>query len=169
MITKFGSGTGATGVLLARWRKHHDWVQAVEFSPDGSYLVSTGNDGLILVWPIDGQGQCQQVQHQPRALRTLDLDTSGQYLAVGGTTGEVQVFSTASWESIDRFEKRLACPDVRCVRFAPHSTELAACARFGPVHCWQLGQPELLRLGRPQDRSQCIAYSWDGNLARRRG
>ena len=41
---------GATGKQVSVLSQHYQAVSALAFSPDGSYLISGGEDGIILVW-----------------------------------------------------------------------------------------------------------------------
>ena len=44
----------ATGKLLRTWHAHHKAVAALAFAPDGSWLVSGGEDTTVCVWSLAG-------------------------------------------------------------------------------------------------------------------
>ncbi|MDA0658208.1 MAG: WD40 repeat domain-containing protein [Planctomycetota bacterium] len=152
------------GSMLARYRKHHDWIQDIRFSPSGEHFASTGKDGLLLVWDSDGDGKCRTIAHSKRYLQSLDFDPQGKYLVVAGASCDVQVYDTTNWREMDPMRHSMPCPDVRCVRFSPKAGQIAACSRIGHVHLWDLnsGNNVPTILGSKRDRSQCLAFSWDG-------
>ena len=45
----------ATGKLLRTWHAHHKAVAALAFAPDGSWLVSGGEDTTVCVWSLAGE------------------------------------------------------------------------------------------------------------------
>ena len=56
-----GTATGAlllwqtsTGRLLRTWHAHHKAVTALAFAPDGSWLVSGGEDTTVCAWSLAG-------------------------------------------------------------------------------------------------------------------
>ena len=41
-----------SGQFISDCRAHSSAIMAIEFSPDGKQLVSTGVDGLIAIWNV---------------------------------------------------------------------------------------------------------------------
>jgi hypothetical protein len=54
----------ASGKLLRTWAAHHKAVAALAFAPDGSWLVSGGEDTAVCVWSLAGAARAP-----PHALR----------------------------------------------------------------------------------------------------
>lgn len=65
-----------TGELLRSWVAHRDQVDAVEFSADGTRLVTLGADGEACVWN-PGSGEKERTLDQRRDLSHLVLDRAG--------------------------------------------------------------------------------------------
>lgn len=67
---------------------HHDRINAVAFSPDGSWLVSGGDDSTIRVWNVL-TGRLAVARQFDAAVQSLAFSPDGQYLfaANGNTTG----------------------------------------------------------------------------------
>jgi WD40 repeat protein len=59
-----------TGRLLATMAGHTGGVRSVAFAPDGTLLVSAGNDGSILIWSV----------HARRGLATLRALPDGDWI-----------------------------------------------------------------------------------------
>jgi len=154
-----------SGSLLAQWRKHHGWIQDIRFAPAGDLVASTGSDGLLLVWEAQGDGRARVVAHQPHALRSLDFDPTGRYLAVSGATSDIAIYDTETWLEVSHLRRAMPRGDIRCVRFAPNGERFATCARCGQIHVWALSDPQapVQVLGSVRDRSLCLAFSWDGS------
>lgn len=155
---------GQTGLPVARWQRHHDWVQDIRFMPDGLSFLSTGKDGLVLLWDSRQEAKFHVIAHRPHALNSLDVDPQGRLVAIAGATAEIQFFDTQSWQEQVSLRHRMPCADVRCVRFSPQQDTMASCARTGPIHIWKVheGTQAVQRLGQAKDRSRTLAFSWDG-------
>ena len=61
----------ATGKTTATLIGHLDWVQSVEFSPNGLQLASCGNDGTLRVWSLGSEPKLISTKSVPHALMTL--------------------------------------------------------------------------------------------------
>lgn len=75
---------------------HQQTVRAVAWSPDGTFVASGADDGLLLLWGLDGQVQ-QQIPH-PTGVAALAWSPAGKLLASG------------SGNSVRFFDGRTAAP-----------------------------------------------------------
>src|SRR5450755_46835 len=64
---------------------HQQTVRAVAWSPDGITVASGADDGLLLLWGLDGQVR-QQIPH-PAGVAALAWSPAGKLLASGSGTG----------------------------------------------------------------------------------
>ena len=70
-----------TGNLLRKFQEHEGVVMDVEFSPDGQYAFSAGNDGQIIQWQVAQQPLEEVVEwvHNNRIFRGLTLEECQQF------------------------------------------------------------------------------------------
>ena len=101
------SGTSAGGVHLidpAAGRElraaqgHRDEVRSVSFSPDGRYLASGANDGVVRVWSATDLAPIAAINAHS-GWRSVAWSPNGSMLASGGHDNTVRVWSTDSWRS----------------------------------------------------------------------
>lgn len=74
-------------------------IAAIQFTPDGSHLVSSANDGSVRVWEL-GSGQCVATTMHGSAVRAVGLHPSGQYMVSGGSDGVVRIWNLLSGSSV---------------------------------------------------------------------
>ena len=71
---------------------------ALAFSPDNRLFVSSLMADFISVWDIT---TCERIIHltgHPEGVHALSFSPCGQFLAVGGVKGTVQVWETTTWQ-----------------------------------------------------------------------
>lgn len=78
----------ATAKMLSTIKNHREAVQALEISPDGKYLASSGSDQIVVIWAIkeeevyarllEHEGVITDLAYSPdkRILGTASLDTT---------------------------------------------------------------------------------------------
>ena len=84
---------------LLTYREHVDSVQAVAWSPDGQYIASAGDDGIVHLWET-GTGTTYRTYHaHTHDVYTLAWSPSGTFLASGGHDTIVRVYeiTTGKW------------------------------------------------------------------------
>ncbi len=84
-----------------RWRAAERSVRSIVFSEDGRELVSAGDDGRVVVWPLTFQKQLdrqtavngQEIYTSPDKLNSIDLtkDTQGTTIVSGGDDFQVRL------------------------------------------------------------------------------
>ena len=94
----------APGFTMVVQQGHSDWVNALAFSPDGSYFASASKDATVKIWSMDGI----LYRNLPHNSLVFDIAISpdGKYLA-SACPEEVLV-----WRVVD---------GVRAARFSSHS------------------------------------------------
>ena len=77
-------------VLKKNIRKHHDSINALAFSHDGSLFVSGADDGLIIVFRGDGSGkEVRRFQVKAPITTLLWRSRFGYTVIAGDTSGDV--------------------------------------------------------------------------------
>lgn len=79
----------ATGELVASWAGHDVGVSDVGFTPDGSLLVTSGEDGLVKVWDADSAELLGTFNEHQGPVADLQISSDGTLVA---SSGEVDVF-----------------------------------------------------------------------------
>lgn len=60
-------------------------------SPDGKYLIGTGDNGILQVWEIQTEREIIRLR-QPEGIRSFTLSPDGHYLITGGWDGTIRVW-----------------------------------------------------------------------------
>ncbi len=64
---------------------HQDKVTSIEFSNDGQWLASSGNDGTAKLWQVSGDRHLEHTYTVPgRRIYSIAFSSDGQWLASGG-------------------------------------------------------------------------------------
>ena len=55
---------------IRRWSAHHDWVNKVAYSADGQYLISSAQEGSVILWNLNAE-KIQQLSDLPGKITAL--------------------------------------------------------------------------------------------------
>ena len=135
---------------------HQGWIRGVEISPDGTLVVSVGNDQVIRLWKTDTGEKVHEWPAHERHIYSAAFHPDGKHLLTGDLMGKIHV-----WKLEDRSLVRtldgatLYSPNkgqnaefggVRSLAISPSGNEVFAAGThkgsnpFGAVH-----EPLLLR------------------------
>jgi len=84
-----------TGAELGRLNGHQRSVLALEFSPDGRFLVSGGLGGMLRVWDVSACTPVGRFDAHARAVTCLSFSASGRHLVSGGLDRLVRIWQVA--------------------------------------------------------------------------
>ena len=102
--------TGQSGMLrwiplkagspMTSWRAHSDTVFDLEFSRDGSQLVTAGGDRLIRVWEVATRKEIATLEGHTAQVLTAAFNSNATQVVSGGADKELKVWDIASREKI---------------------------------------------------------------------
>jgi WD40 repeat protein/serine/threonine protein kinase len=153
------SGSGHTGI-----------VWDVVWSPDGSAIYTTAEDGHVLRWDPDSLAVATPVGRHQTAGKVLALSPDGRYLASAdrgdrqGLGADVFVWATEG-PSLSA-QPMPHDQGVRALAFSPDGTFLATADGIGQVRIWETGGYELVNEWPISGTTVwALAFNADGLLA----
>jgi WD40 repeat protein len=127
--------TADTGKVL---RQHKNAVHAVTWSKDGKQLVSGDEDHAVLIWTPENDKAPQSIT-AGAPVRALALSANGKHLAVGTSTGYVEVYSPVGGKSIQTFERAGSPPQVTSLAWSPDNITLLSGRGNHSAQVWKVG------------------------------
>lgn len=119
--------------LLAELKGHEDWVQSLDFAPDGGLLVSVGNDGQLITWTRDEAWKREVGMANMPALRAVRFSPNGTSVASVGFSPRLYLMGIGN-------DKRptldCGCRDLRTLDFRGDGMVLAAAGRSGDLYLY---------------------------------
>jgi len=143
---------------------HASAVLEIDFSRDGTSMVTAGGDGAVKLWSVPERKVISELGRHTGAADSATFSPDGRWLASGGTDAEVRIYSVA--------ERKAAGPvlrhaqRVRSVAFTPDGNKLLAGSGDGRVHVWSVPDGNLLgAMVGHAGQVWAVAVSSDGKVA----
>lgn len=118
---------------------HEGGVEDLDFSPDGTKLVSSGDDGTIRLWPVEDGfvGAGNVVARFDDVIWAVSFDPVGEKIASAGEDGSVRLWNA---ETAAQIGKPLAwrTGDFLSVAFSPDGSALIVGNGEGEIWGWDL-------------------------------
>jgi WD40 repeat protein len=105
----------ATGIAHVDTAGHFGGIQALAFTPDGSRLLSAGNDTTVRVWKLSDQTQLASYQRTEMPVKSLAVLPDGQsYFAQYAYQGQLELRTIGagtvvkSWKGLGEYSEAVA-------------------------------------------------------------
>ncbi len=149
--------------------EHNGQVSSVNFSPDGKFLASGSEYGIIKIWSVgNGKGQAlrtlkehiagEHTAEEHAAVLSLDFSPNNEFLASGEEDGRVILWRVQSGELLAELGRHEGA--VLAVSFSSGHEFLASGSRDGSVKIWDVqSKEELEPLGDFDSAVKSISFS----------
>src|SRR6266516_2984377 len=84
----------------ASWRAHGDTIYGMDFSRDGTQLVTAGGDKLIKVWELASGKELARLEGHTAQVLSVAFNTNATQVVSGGTDKEIRVWDIRTREKI---------------------------------------------------------------------
>jgi WD40 repeat protein len=128
-------------------------IEVVNFTPDGNYVVSGGEDKKLRIWDA-ATGEQVKVIENLAGFDAMDVDPNQDLLAAGDEAGQILIYDTKSWElrsmvkqgpdELTGAEKNVHS-DVNQLDFSDDGKHLLSAGRNGLVRLWAVGESGVLK------------------------
>jgi len=117
-------------------------IQAIEFSPDGNALLTSGQAGLLKLWNASDGKLIRQFHGHVGDVTAADFNSDGAKIASGSSDGTIRLWDTATGGSLSSFLAH--SKSVLALRFAAGDQEIASVGEDGALRNWRTAQSEQL-------------------------
>src|SRR5205807_6101128 len=86
--------------ITASWRAHGDTIFDLDFSRDGTQIVSAGGDKLIKVWELSSKKELARLEGHTAQVLGVAFNTNATQVVSGGADKEIKVWDIRTREKI---------------------------------------------------------------------
>ncbi|NJN21102.1 MAG: TIR domain-containing protein [Leptolyngbya sp. RL_3_1] len=142
-----------------RFQAHDEPINSVQFTPDGTYLITGGSDRAIYVWTREGDLHHTLLGHTGQ-VTTIAPHPDGQRFATAGSDRTIRLW-TIRRPHLQILRGHRA--GVNRVAASPTAAELASVSDDGTVKLWQYDGTLLRTLSDHAEAVLDVAFSGDGS------
>ncbi|MFH1994069.1 MAG: caspase family protein [Pseudomonadota bacterium] len=130
----FDVATGGEIIDFKIQPSHKYRVESVAYSPDGKYVLSGSNGGIIDLWDIS-LGKSIRTVVIDCAVRALSFSSDGEYALSGGTDNSVRLWNAKNLTQIKKF---VGHKEIWSVAFSPDDKYVLSAGIEGNIDIWEL-------------------------------
>ena len=145
-------------------------VNSVRFLPKNNLLATTGDDGTLRLWDINGKSLLPPIHAHQGSIKSLNPSPDGQILATAGEDGMVILWNLNGKRraeiKVDQCNANTELRDAKCsvnsVSFYPGGQQIVTAGNDDTVRLWNLNGTILLQFEAHQNGVETVRISPDG-------
>ncbi len=151
-----------TGVELAEYTLHENWVWDADFSPDGKFAVSASRDLSADIWSTSNAKRIRQLKGHASSIRDAAWSPDGSAIATSSNDKTIIIWDPDTGEAVRTLSGHT--DRVAAIDFSPDGEKLVSASRDGTVRLWNWrngGRISTLSIG---GEGNAVAFSNDGSM-----
>ncbi len=136
----------ARNALVAAWQRygrvqailrgHRGGVHALAFSPDGRFLASADETGVVRVWEVARRRELGRLAGHAGPVRAIAWSPDGTTLVSGGDDKTIRLWDVRRFAADDVLRGHTSA--VRLLAFSPDGRRLASGQQYSEVRVWDV-------------------------------
>ena len=156
---KISIWNGSHAAVLQSWQAHHQRINSVCFSPDGSLLASGSDDQMVRLWDAESGAMLRELSTGRNAVLSVIFCPDGRLLACASV--HIRIYDANSFEKVTTM--RGHSKRVNCVSFHPDGLQLASASDDMTVKIWSVSGGHLLHsIAGFESGFRSVSYSPNG-------
>lgn len=131
------------GRLVHEIEAHAQLVTSLEFTPDGSRLLSGGDDRVLRLWDVNTGGIIKEVgQFKLAPVCAVGISPDGRHLAAAHSDGSVRLFDAEAGSEVRVWSEHFG--PVNSLSYCPMGTHFVSAGDDGTIRLWDADNKESL-------------------------
>ena len=126
----------STGQILLTLRGHNTGVENVAFSPDGTHIVTTGDDSTAKIWDAHTGGQILTLYGHTDIVWGAAFSPDGARLATVGGDRQIKIWDALTGREL--FSLAGHTQEIRSVAFSPDGTRIVTASADKTAKVWSV-------------------------------
>ena len=131
-----------TSLVLGTIQEHSGDVIDMEFSPDGSQFVSTGDDSIVILWDTNSLGLIRTFEGHSDGIIDVAFSPDGNMLMTGSDDQTTKFWNVNTGENIDTIQHD---GSVSSVAFSPDGSQFLVGVSNGIAELWSMQTKSLIQ------------------------
>ncbi|MBE9225243.1 AAA-like domain-containing protein [Phormidium sp. LEGE 05292] len=122
---------------------HSGRVFSVTFSPNGQYIATTAEDGIIEILDLSGKKIIKFISHSHKPVRSVNFSPDSKYIATAGEDGTARIWDLSGKQLVELKGHK---GEVWSVSFSRDGKRVVTAGEDGTARIWDLSGKQLVEL-----------------------
>ncbi|MGB1286349.1 MAG: NACHT and WD repeat domain-containing protein, partial [Aggregatilineales bacterium] len=141
--------------------RHTDRINSIAIHPDGTQILTTSEDGTLILWNLASGEPAQQFVGHTAAINDARFNTAGNQIVSGSDDATVRVWNTFTGDNT-QILPTISANAVNSVAFRPGRADIVI-ASEDALRYWDANRSRYEDFAELANRTQDIVFTPDGN------
>lgn len=159
------------GEVVYELNKHTEWITALQFSPEGNFLLTGDRNGGLHAWEAETGNEVLTLNGHSQAISSIDWRVDGKLVLTGSLDGSVRIWDGKTGKQIKNW---VACGSGVTDALFTRDGNVVTSGRDHLVRIWDQNGKQILQTEKMPDQvisaaycsetNRLIAGDWSGNV-----